>query len=93
MKTSTNRSRRSTHSRHAAETGKGIMLLVILLLITIYSFSQTPAYLDFRNPVLETVVPAPMGFNKRLSQSPKWKNKLQTARGMDNFPPRNRYDG
>jgi hypothetical protein len=43
------------------------VLLVIFSLITIYSFSQTSAYLDFRNPVLESGVSGADGAQYRFS--------------------------
>lgn len=39
MKTPTTGTRQTSHNRHAAETGKGIVLMLIFLLVTLYSFS------------------------------------------------------
>jgi len=58
---------KNPHRRHAAETGKGIVLLVLFTLITVYSFSQTAPYLDFKNPILESGVAGADGAQYRFS--------------------------
>lgn len=67
MKSSIRRKASNPHRNNAKNTRKGLLFFIAFTLITMYSFSQTAAYLDFRNPVLESGVAATDGAQYRFS--------------------------
>ncbi len=67
MKATTLRSTSTAHRDHNSSVAKGLMLFILFLLVTLYSFSQSAAYLDFRNPVVESGVAGADGATYRFS--------------------------